>query len=275
MALDVVMVAGMLKLLPLVSPVISIVIDLAIILFFGSIALIGYKGYLSGIRKLGMRLFFGLVCFMGGVALAPFIPIGDQLLKLMVGSLIGDAISAAVIAVALRLMTLNLPYSLVLREKIKVLQDKLDKRSDRDAKVPNDRTLEPATVAGILVFLGFIVFSLLNFHGFPDIMKDTMSAMGLGDKELAEISALASQYENSPLANMSAACRSSVSLLGVSGLTDTVYEDQALKAIIETKENDTVSEMYKMESNGKVLINAALSSGKHCYTTQTEFCYCP
>jgi hypothetical protein len=188
---------------------------------------------------------------------------------------IGMLVSSIVLLAAMKLMTLSVPYSAVLKEKIKRMMDKLEKRKDKDAKMPEDRLRHPATIAGLVIFIGFIAFSLINFHGFPDMKQNIFSSLGISDSDMAQINDAMNQFQSSPFANLSAGCMSTLSeIQGKEGLQDEVYEDDAVKVMIEQAAGGPVSEMYKLESGGKTLINAAMASGKHCFATPTEFCIC-
>jgi hypothetical protein len=267
--------AGIFQMLPVILSSIQILIYIVAILFFGSIAVWGYRGFLTRMKRLLLRLVLGAICVVTGVAIAPLVGLGNPLFKLLqLDSFVGMFISSIVLLVALKLMTLSVPYSTVLKERIKRLQEKLEKRKDKDAKAPEDRLRHPATVAGLVLLIGFLGFSLLNFHGFPDMKQSIFSTLGISESDMNKINDALNQFVNSPFANLSSNCMSALEEMQGKNIQETVFTDAATKAILEQGANESVSEMYRLESGGKVLINAAMESGRHCFATPYEFCIC-
>lgn len=278
MAVDASMVgtlAGIFKMLPFIMSSVQILVYIVAIFFFGSIAVTGYRGVLTRPKRLLLRIVLGTICVVTGISIAPLLQIDNQLLKLaQLDAFLGMLVSSIVILASMRLMTLNIPYSAVLREKIARLKEKLEKREDRDAKIPKDRIRHPATIAGLAVFIGFIAFSLLNFHGFPNMQQNIFSALGISESDMSKISEAMEQFQSSPFSNLSAGCMSALQEIQGKNIQETVYDNAAVRALIENGAGETISEMYRLESSGKILINAAMSSGRHCFATPDEFCIC-
>lgn len=262
--------SGIFQMLPMIFSLMQPLIYVLAILFFGSIAVLGYRGYLTGVKHFLLRLLLGAICVVTGTSIAPLLRIENPLLKLaQLDTFAGMLSSSVILLFSMRLMTLNVPYSTVLREKIRRLQEKLERRQDKDAKIPENRIKNPATIIGLIIFIGFIAFSLFNFHGFPDMQQSIFSALGISESDMNKISQAMSQY----------ACVSVVQEVGkneslMANYNQYVYTNPNTKSMIERGSNDTVSEMYRLESNGKVLIISALSSGRKCYSTETEICTC-
>lgn len=262
--------AGLFQMLPLIFSTMQILVYVVAILFFGSIAVKGYKGFLAWHKKLLLRIVLGAICVVSGISITPLLRIDNTLFKLaQLDMFAGMLISSIILLISMRLITLNIPFSLVLKEKIRRLQEKLEKRKDKDAKIPENRIKHPATIIGLIIFIGFIAFSLFNFHGFPDMQHSIFSALGISESDMNKISQAMSQY----------ACVSVVQEIGkneslMANYNQYIYTNPNTKSMIEHGSNDTVSEMYRLESNGKVLIISALSSGRKCYSTETEICTC-
>lgn len=269
---------GIFQMLPTMLSFAQILIYIVAILFFGSIAIWGYRGFLTRARRLLLRIVLGAICIVTGVAIASLMPLDNALLKLLqLDSFIGMLVSSIVLLVALKLMTLNVPYSTVIRERIRCLEEKLAERKDKDAKMPEDRLRHPATIIGLALFLGFLGFSLLNFHGFPDMKQNIFSTLGISESDMNKINDAFSQYMNSPLANLSTNCIAAMQ--EVQGKGDLLknppaYTNAALKSEIEEKSGEPVSEMYRVDSSGKTLIIAVLGSNRQCFATPEEFCIC-
>jgi hypothetical protein len=270
--------AEIFQMLPTLLSLVNIIVYVVAVLFFGSIAAKGWRGYLSWPKKLALRLALGFVCVVTGVSVAPFLRLDGPFFKVMGIDLIaGMIVSTVVIYAAMKLMMLSVPYSLVLKEKIRVLQERLDRRKDRDAEAPKSKIRHPATVAGIVILVVFIAFALLNFRGVPDIRQSMLSGLGLSEEDFSRITEAMNQYASSPLANMSASCLVTVQeMQGKEGLWNNPpqYTNAALEAEIESKSGDSVAGMFKLESGGKTLIVAMLNNTKQCYATTTEFCTC-
>jgi hypothetical protein len=281
MALDVSMagnMAALFQMLPLIFSVMQLVVYAVAVLFFGSIAIRGWRGYLSRPKRLLMRLALGLICVVTGTGIAPLLAIDNVIFKMLqFETLLGMVVASIVMLVSLRLMTLNVPYSLVLKRKIKSLMEKLEKREDKNAEMPKDMLRSPATIAGIVIFAAFIVLSLLSFRGFPDMQHSIYSAMGLSDADIAMINDAVQQYQNSPFSKLSASCQSAImEMQGKDELSRNppLYENDALKAKIESGSGQAVSEMHRLDSNGLTLIKSVGAEGKQCFATTTDFCIC-
>jgi len=268
--------AGIFQMLPTILTAMQALVYVVAIMFFGSIAIWGYRGFLTRWKKLALRLVLGAICLVTGISITPLLGISNTFLKLVqLDIFIGMLVSSIVILITLKLMTLSVPYSTVLKERIKRMTDKLEKRKDKDAKMPEDRLRHPATIAGLVIFIGFIAFSLINFHGFPNMQQSIFSSLGISDSDMAKINDAMSQFLNSPFANLSAGCMSTLEeVQGKEGLTEAVFEDPVIKSMVEAAVGEPVSELYKMESGGKTLVIAAMSSGKRCFATPDEFCIC-
>jgi hypothetical protein len=270
--------AAIFQMLPTLLAVTNIIVYIVAILFFGSIAAKGWRGYMAWPKKLGLRVLLGAVCVITGVAITPLLRLDNPMIKLLQLDMIaGMLIATIVLFAALKLMTLNVPYSMVLKERIAHLQSRLEKRKDKEAEMPKNRLKSPTTIAGIVVFIAFIVFAMMNFHGLPDTKTNLLQSMGLSEADFAKITDAMNAFQNSPLGNMSAGCLASLQeMQGKPSLYENppAYANDVLKAEIASKAGQNVAGLYKIDSNGRSLVIALLENGKQCYATTTEFCMC-
>lgn len=268
--------AGIFQMLPALLNLTQIAFYIVSIVFFGWIAVLGYRSFLPKLKRLGLQIVLGAISMVCGISLSAFFQYNNILYQILwVDKLVGMLVTSIVLLISMRLMTQCIPYGPTLREHIKRLQEKLEKREDRNAKMPENRLRHPATIAGLVIFIGFIAFSLINFRGFPDMKQSIFSSLGISDSEMAKINEAMQQFLNSPFANLSAGCLSSLEeVQGKEGLREVTFEDAAIKSMVEAAAGEPVSEMYKLESGGRTLVIAAMSSGKRCFATPTEFCIC-
>lgn len=296
--------AGLIQNLPAIMPWMQAVIYIFLILFFGSIAIRGYKGYLSGRIHFLLRVGSGFVCLVTGIGLSPLLPIVSEntILKItQVDLIIGGIISSIVLLISLYIITLRFPRTLVVKKRIEKLQEKLTKTKDRR---PSSRRVDPFMIIGAVIIIVFLAVSLMNFRGFPDITSDLLSQLGITPEEFSQLGGMLGGLEGGaggtggglegllpegvvieggkPLAEQSQAC-TSVMLAMVSiqnqlqnpeFLMSHSYSNNAIKSMIERESGKTVVQMFRVTEGGRDIIIGLTEDMFSCIATSSELCMC-
>lgn len=361
------MVTQLLGSLPMLLMLSQLVAYVFMIVFFGGIAVKGFRKHLSFFSKFALAIPIGLLCLIGGIALSNFIAIpglSSGIMKLLqLDLLIGGVVSAAVFAAALYMMTrrmskvegevhrrLKLLESEISRMR-KILQKRkifpneipeeaairraskalkgfsaesaamkdekwhvLMKKGRKRAKVVLDPYTghvdeivsasvlvrafsDPLRIAGIALFLVFMVFSLANFTGFPNFATDLFSSLGMpfgGEGGLSGLGSLGGEIPFLGQGSVSPGeCVSAFTLFqeASSDLMKGIlpkYTDLRLKDKIEQGSGKNVVEMYSVSyGGGDYVIALMLPPGVDiaseqevkentdiCSATTEKFCEC-
>lgn len=300
--------AGLLQNLPEIMFWAQIAIYIFLIFFFGSIAMKGYKGYLQGKLHLLLRIGSGFVCLVTGIGLSSFLPFVSENMILKISQIdliIGGAISSIVLLVSLYIITLRFPRSAVIKKNIEALEKKLAKTKDRP---PSPRKIDPFMIIGAVIIIVFLIISLMNFRGFPNMTEDMLSQLGITPEELSQMGDLLGGtggsggkveipdqlMENLPIEivgdkegkkEISIACLQAITNIGlkdISELTGTTqpYSDDTVKNMIESgsgrivKETYGIYQMVSITEKGQTVIAAFMTDDTFCMALPTEFCSC-
>jgi hypothetical protein len=291
--------AGLLQNLPEIMFWAQIVIYIFLILFFGSIAMKGYKGYLHWAIHLLLRIGTGFVCLITGIGLSSFLPLVSEnmILKItQIDLIIGGAISSLVLLASLYIITLRFPRSAVINKKIEALRKTLAKTKDRP---PSPGKLDPFIIVGVAIIAVFLVISLMNFRGFPNMTEDMLSQLGITPEELDQLgSVLGGTGGNGgledllpegvvieggkPISEQSPECTSAI--LATASIQDQLqdpeflmshsYSNNAIKSMIERESGKTVTTMFRVTEGGSDIIIAVTEDMFSCFATPNELCLC-
>jgi len=256
--------------LPLILGAAQFITYLFLVLFFGSIIIKGYQGYLSFFPRMALRILLGVLCLFTGIGISVFFP---QFAAGIWGLLqahvvIGMLISTIVLTIALFMITNNVFNVASLKRKIEKLQKTLKKAESMKPK----KRVNPLTVAGSVIFVVFLVISLLNFHGFPSLQQSFIDA-GIPIDEMSNIVPDG--------VDMSSECISTLSVFATAYQNNPdlfnnpdVYEDETLKVLMEEKTGSTIISMFKVEHESSVIIIGISQDGQQCMATETDVCMC-
>jgi hypothetical protein len=147
---------------------------------------------------------------------------------------------------------------------------------------------DPRNAVGIAIVIAVLMFSVLSFSGFPNMLDSVAVLIGMSPEELSGLM-------GSEPANLPEGCVSAGALLRTysSDLMNNklpVYTNSALKSAIEEGSGETVFLMYKVDYNNKPYIiaitlpkgmgiedldaNEIASKANACSATETKFCNC-
>lgn len=291
--------AGLLQNLPEIMFWAQIVIYIFLIFFFGSIAMKGYKGYLQGKLHLLLRIGSGFVCLVTGIGLSSFLPLVSENMILKIAQIdliIGGVISSIVLLVSLYIITLRFPRSIVINKEIEALRQKLAKTKDRP---PSPGKIDPFMIIGVVIIIVFLIISLMNFRGFPNMTEDMLSQLGITPEELGQMGDLLEGTGSNgglegllpegmvieggkPLDQQSPECMSAMlamvpiqdQLQDPEFLMSHMYSNQAVESMIERESGKTVIQMFRVTEGGSDIIIAVTEDMFSCTATLTELCLC-
>jgi len=244
------------------------------VLFFGSLAIRGFRGYLNLPVMLGLRVLMGVISLVGGVALQGYFSFLNQgfyrLFRLDI--LAGSLVSSIVLAVGIYLLSFRFENLDGLRHKIERLKERLENAE----KAPKSSVgwKDPYKIAGAAVLLGFIGFSLANFSGFPKIGESFLSYVGLSQEELMNLSdTIGDVYSN----QLPQGCKNVIDILQVTGADITrlqEYSDPQITNLIESGANSKLLDLRIAVVEGEEHFLGITENQKICSARIDRFCSC-
>jgi hypothetical protein len=279
----------LLRSLPFIMQVLQATAYIVFIMFFGSVIMRGFRGYLPWHVRLLARVGFGFIALICGIALSPFISIGATGIFGMffaifqVGVVIGCIISAAVLTVSLFLISRGLYNIKAIEKAIEKLKSLLEKakEAERDlaGKTLKQKILKPTRIAGIAVLAALLVFGLANFRGFPNQTELVLSSMGLTMGDLQNLSDYMDALSPEPGQSMPEGCVSPLELAqnfqeSIIQNDLPVYADSGIRNLIEGKSGESIAIVYRVEYKQRVYALAITTRQSICSATGTSFCGC-
>lgn len=267
--------AGMVSQLPEILFFVDIIFYIFSILFFGSIVTKGFRGYLHPLVHLGLRIGMGFISIIGGISLSWLFPsLSEGFFQFMRASILaGSLVSSIILAIGLYLVTFRMINVKALNKMIENIKKKIASAK----KNPNKRGLkDPIKLAGVAIILGFLIYSLITFNGFPSISDDITELTGIS---LDEIKNLGGQLEDigGGEGDLPDGCMSMISILTKTGpdLTKlTASNDEGIKKIIEDNSGSTVVDLRIADIEGETYYIAITQESKICSSTNNIFCSC-
>jgi hypothetical protein len=144
---------------------------------------------------------------------------------------------------------------------------------------------DPGRVAGIIIIVGILVFSLFSFRGFPTISDSMASMLGMSPEDMKSLLGV---DENLPAGCVSARSLFMKTGVNVGGMPP--YQDEAVKTMFEQATGQSVVMMFETDYNGANYIGGMtipkdmditavsqdqmLASANFCAATKTTFCSC-
>ncbi len=267
-------IAELITSLPQILQFIQVFSYIVFVLFFGSIAIKGWKGAPSWLVKVLLRLGAGFVCLIGGITFGPWVPwpMAEMMKLFQIDMIVMGLVVSVIMAIGVALISNNLPGAVQRFEnRIRKLQEKLRRIQETGA-----RGVTPQRVVGAVIILVVVVLSAMYFPGFPDMSEELFSTLGpmVGGEggpgvDIGQLTQMSESCTNA-LASMAEIQQVSPELL----MTPEVYTSPALKSLIESETGDGVIEMYKIEYQANVIIYSLMDSGRRCLSTDKEFCLC-
>ena len=272
---------AMLRDLPQILFGLQVIFYIVMILFFGSIILKGYRGYAHFAVSFLLRLGFGFIALVCGLGLSTLIPpfsndaFYSLIQSVLINPFIGMIISTAVLTISLYLISHNMFNISGIRKQIDRLQERLKKAEDTSAKAGGKR-LEPLRIAGLVILVVLIAFSLMNFQGFRPFGDDLFSYMGITPEEIEELGRYLKGIGGGD--DLPSSCVPVFTLVQENFndfLNNRLPEstDASVKSLIEGSSGLTMAKVYHVTHEGMTFY-LGLTAEKVCSSTHDEFCEC-
>jgi len=270
----------MLRDMPQILFGLQIILYIVLILIFGSIIMRGYRGYMHFAVKFLLKLGFGFIALICGLALSGLIPMFIEdafytmIQSILINPILGIIASSVILTVSLYLISHNIFNMPGIKKRIEKLQEKLKRAEEVTAKV-GKKKLEPIRIVGIVILVVFLGFSLLNFQGFPSLGEELFSFIGISPEDIEE---LGKYMEGIQTGEIPEDCVPILRLIDDNYddiINDRLPEstDPGIKSMIESNSGLMMIKVYSVTYEQKNFF-LAVSEGNICSATPTEFCEC-
>ena len=279
----------LLRSLPQIFQTVQIAAYILFMLFFGSIVIRGFRGYLPWHMKLLFKMGLGFITLVCAVALAPFMPFGGTgvfrliFIILQADVWIAGIISALLLTVSVYLISSRFYNVKGIEKSLEKLKTKLEKAKkvgkEDEGKTLIQKILQPMRVVGILIFVSLIVIALISFRGFPDTTGNILSAIGLTPQDIDNltnyIEAISPSQETMP-----EGCVSPLELAqnfqeSIIRNDLPVYADPKIRNLIESNSaGERVALIYRIEYKQRTYALAITEKQSVCSATGDLFCGC-
>lgn len=243
--------------------------------FFGSIAVKGYRGYMGSAFHFILRVALGAAALLSGISLSGFLTFLDSSVYriFQLDVIMGGIISTAIITLCVYMISHNIFNVEGIKKQIAKLEGQLRKAGDLAGKTPKQRVKDPMLIVGLAVLCVFLIFSAINFRGFPSLLDN----LGLSEAQLEDIASqledVRGQLNDSDLGQ---GCVGVLNLLSEYGtrIDDNPYTNPSVKALIEQQGGVTIDAMYSVERGGETIIVGFSRDGRICSSRVSQFCEC-
>jgi hypothetical protein len=252
-------------------------------LFFGSIAIKGYRGYMNTWVRLGVRFGIGFFCLVMGFTIASFIPVETtnafllMIQRDLINTLVGGLISSFTVMGTIFLATHNIFDIQGMTAHVKRMEEKLRKAEqisrEESKKDIQQKIMDPYRFAGIVVFIILLIFTIAAFPGFPDAGENLLSTLGLEQEDLDTLLQQIGGDQALPQG-----CESLLAILQANG-DDLINNrlptsnDQTARSLA-TAEGHTPVAMYRANYNGDEYILVVSSDSYMCHVKDSQLCGC-
>ncbi len=245
------------------------------VLFFGSIAMKGFRGYMHFLPHFGARILMGLLSMLGGIALRGFLPsLSQGFYQLFRTDIIaGSLISSLVLLAGMYLVSFRMINVPALNNRIKDIRRRIEKSEGVPKRLLGWR--DPLKIAGSVVLVGFAAFSLMGFSGFPLISESFLAFIGLSASDLESISEQVGRLQEIE-EEVPEGCESVITLLAAAGDLDDlpISTDTGAMGRIEEGSGSGVVVMWFMTYGGMGYYVAQTESSEICSASSENFCGC-
>ncbi|RLI97485.1 MAG: hypothetical protein DRO99_02980 [Candidatus Aenigmatarchaeota archaeon] len=279
-------VSELLANLPSIMQGIQVVSYIFLVLFFGSIAVIGYRAYAPFWKRLALRIVFGFFSLFAAVSLVKHMPLfKDGIFKIMQLDMLATGVLASVVfAAGLVLLSRYIPSAPGIKKQINKLEERLQREQSRGE--PKSMILNPFTIAGVVVILGLIGFSAMSFRGFPNFQQEVLSEFGITPEDLQMISSAMGGISSDgldgliPGDSISDDCGTVANLIIKhqdqlsSIISNGDYANPTIRDSIEQETGETVSSLKFGDIEGTRVVIGMTDGGTMCISTEQEVCFC-
>lgn len=267
--------------LPAMLNALQAVTFLLLVLFFGSITIVGFRIYMPLWKNLLVRVVFGFLSLFSGSAIAGFMPVPDNLIVKLaqIDMVVGGVVAAVFFAVSLFVLSKAISSEDTIKRAIEKLQKALKKEHDRPK--PKNTLSNPYFLAGAVMIALFLILSAANFTGFPSLQEEVMGAFGMTQDDFESLSGMLQNVKDMDIpqgiGDMPNECYGLLNALGnnpdsMSSLSE--YNNPQLEAKIEQETGEDVLDMKRTTVDGQTAIVAVTTGGNTCIASENELCVC-
>ncbi|MFH1978198.1 MAG: hypothetical protein ABIJ92_02645 [Candidatus Aenigmatarchaeota archaeon] len=238
-----------------------------LILFLGSIAVKGYRGYTNIFFHFIFRIGLGFAALIAGISLSEFLPfLNEGIYKtFQINVFMGGLIAAFILLACVYMISIHVYNIQGIKNKIASLQATLKKA----ASIQGKQKLTPVSIIGVVILVGFLLFAAVTFQGFPDPLAD----LGITAEEL---STLADEIETISGGDLPAGCPSMAQLSSEFGLNMLAeeFDDPQASTLMETNSGGAVLQTYRVNYQGTNVILGITADNSLCSVANNQFCEC-
>jgi hypothetical protein len=267
--------------LPAILDNLQIITYILLILFFGSIAVLGFRIYAPFWKRILIRIGFGFLCLFSGAAIAIYMPFHDSIIGKLIqlDLLIGGVVASIIFAISLFILSKGISSENTIKRAIEKLEERLKKEHSKPK--PKNTLTGPYFLAGIVIIILLLLFSAANFRGFPSFQDSMMSAFGMTSEDFESLQNVLGSVKDldmpEGIMEIPTECTNAYSAISrntdaMSNLVD--YDNPTLKTNIESEAGETVIDMKSVEVEGLTIVVALTQTGKTCFASEDIFCAC-
>jgi len=228
------------------------------------------------VQQWSLRIVMGLLARVGGISMKAYFPQLSQGLYSLLNAdlLVGAFVSSIVLAVGLFLIS----YRLINVEALKGKIARMQKLIEKARHTPPEKLgiKDPVKIIGIIIIVGFLVFSLIGFQGFPRTSDRILSSMGLSLDDLDRMQQQLNSIEglNEPLPE---SCDNIIAILQVAGPDINTLpnsSDKAALSLLETGSGKTILVVKEAVYKEKDYFIGVTDDAAICHANRDTFCGC-
>lgn len=260
-----------------------------LVLTFGGFVMKGYGGAISAKGRVLGKVVFGILALVTGLGISWVIPVFSDvpmyaiLQTAFINVVLGGLMATAVLYLSITLISYHVYNIDRMKHNIKRIRERLKKarKVESDEKKHGRRGLKnPVRIAGLAIFIGFLLFGLSGFTGFPN----PMDSLGFDEQDLdrmaGQIEDLNEQYGD-VLPELMSDPGAMEECMGAVGVMEdqaaiqsaTTYTDPGTEAMIEAFANEEVVSMLGIDSDSGFYV-FAMTRTKACIATLSTVCAC-
>jgi hypothetical protein len=275
--------------LPFILNLVQLVFYASLVLTFGGFIMKAYKGFLSWPMRILGRLIFGVLALICGIGISWVIPpfsnqfIYNIVQTLFINIILGAAIASLVIFVNLRMISYHIFNLPGIEKSIKHLQEMKVKAGEVEKEEQAKNRIgirHPVRIAGLVGFAVFLVFGLVGFQGFPNVLAE----LGLTQQDLdmmaEQVEFVNTEYgdrigeilgDSSKLQECSGAVELMQDQETLSSMQ--TYTNPSVKQMVEDYTGETVTEMFSIQAEPGFYV-FSMTQNKACLSTLSVVCVC-
>lgn len=245
-------------------------------LFFGSIAIKGFKGFLRFPFSFGFRMVMGLLSLIGGIGLRHLFPdFSSGIFQVFNADiLIGSFLASIILLIGLHLLTFRFYRLDNLNNEKKMIEERIKKAKKIDPKKRGMR--DPLKIIGLVLIIGLMVFSLINLRSLPRPSDSFLSYVGLDREELKGLGNQLGQISDLE-GEVADECVSVISILQDTGPDITTFPsvtDPQVLSLLASGAGSPMLDVREIRVDGEIYYLGTAENSNLCHAKVSQFCGC-